>query len=57
MKIPPTWSVVTTRRASAALVTPTISSWASLSRIGIVVSNDAGTPQVSGGGVAVGVIA
>src|SRR5262249_48565954 len=32
MKVPPTWYFATTARASSASVTPTINSWASLSR-------------------------
>ena len=33
--MPPTWWLSTTARASSAPVTPTISSWASLSRVDI----------------------
>ena len=46
--MPPTWELPTTARASAAFLTPTIRTWASLSRVDIA----ARSPQNGGAGAA-----
>ena len=50
--MPPTWWSATTARASAAPVTPTISSWASLSRVDMAASSADPSPQAGGTGAA-----
>ena len=47
--MPPTWWSATTARASAAPVTPTISSCASLSRVDMAASSAGPSPQAGGG--------
>ena len=50
MKIPPTWCVATTSRASAGPVTPTINSCASLSRGDICANSSPSSPQAGAAG-------
>src|SRR6202020_46511 len=45
MKIPPTWLPLTTARASSAFFTPTISSWATLSRVDSLAAGRGGSAQ------------
>lgn len=52
--MPPTWWLPTTARASAALRTPTMSSWASLSRVDMAASMAEPLPQAGGAGAAGG---
>ncbi len=56
MRMPPTWKSVTTALASAASRTPTISSWANLSRrLGILPGTSGGSAHTRGPGAAAGV--
>ena len=55
MMMPPTWRSVTTALASAASRTPTISSWASLSRVGRSAGTAGGSAHTRGAGAAAGV--
>ena len=54
MKMPPTWLSATTALASAPLRTPTINSWASLSRRGIAWTSHAAGAGAAGTGLASG---
>ena len=57
MKMPPTWWLSTTARASAAPVTPTISSCASLSRVDMPASSASPSPHAGAAGPAAGAAA
>jgi hypothetical protein len=52
MKMPPTWCASTTARASAAPVTPTMSSWPSLSRVDRPANSACPSPHAGGAGAA-----
>src|SRR5262249_29243503 len=56
MKVPPTWKPLTTARASSAFFTPTMSSWASLSRVDNCAGMVVGSAHTGGAGAAAGLL-